>query len=500
MKKKQLSLLIVLVLLISTICIGCTDKKDDSTKTDATTISTTSEATTEDKTTEATSDECSVNIVKSNSWQNGDKFSAQFDGTINNKGSQTSDWEITFNIPEGATIDSSWNGVYTINGDKLTIVAADYNKQIVANGSTTFGFILTSSEQEYEVEDISITIDGVQSNSNNDTSITTEATTQTTEETDDNNVEEAQTSNEKNTPVSLHGELSVKGVNIVDKNGDKFQLKGVSTHGINWFPEYVNEAGFKTLRDEWKVNTIRLAMYTVDYNGYTSDGNQEELKTLVNDGVEYATNLGMYVIIDWHILNDNNPQTNKEDAIAFFTEMSEKYANYDNVIYEICNEPNGNTKWSDIKAYANEVIPIIKANNSNAIIIVGTPNWSQDVDVAAQDPITGYSNIMYAAHFYATTHKDEIRKKVTTAISKGAPIYISECSICDASGNGTIDYDQADQWMTLINDNNLSYTCWNLSNKNESSSLINSSCTKTSGWTDADYSETGKWFKEQMIK
>jgi len=151
-----------------------------------------------------------------------------------------------------------------------------------------------------------------------------------------------------------------------------------------------------------------------------------------------------------------------------------------------------------LKLFCVEVIPIIRKNTKDALIIVGTPTWSQDVDIAAEDPVTGYDNIMYAVHFYAATHTDNIRNKVTTALSKGLPIFVSEFSICDASGNGAIDYDQAAKWFDLIDSNNLSYAAWNLSNKAETSSLIDSSCTKTSGWTDEDYSETGKWLKKQM--
>lgn len=299
---------------------------------------------------------------------------------------------------------------------------------------------------------------------------------------------------ESGTPVANHGELYVDGTQIKDKNGNAYQLKGVSTHGIAWFPEYVNKNAFQTLRDEWGVNVIRLAMYSDEYNGYCSGGDQAYLKGLVENGVSYATELGMYVIIDWHVLGECDPNVHKADAKAFFEEMSAKYADYDNVIYEICNEPNGGTSWSSVKSYALEVIPIIKANNPNAIIIVGTPTWSQDVDTAANDPITGYTNIMYAVHFYADTHKDTIRNKVTTALSKGMPVFISEFGICDASGNGAINIGEANTWMSLIDSNGLSCCIWNLSNKNESSSLISSSCSKTSGWTTDDLSDEGKWY------
>ena len=294
--------------------------------------------------------------------------------------------------------------------------------------------------------------------------------------------------------------LQVKGTQLVNSSGKKVQLRGISTHGLSWYPEYVNQSAFTFMKKNWKVNAVRLAMYTAEYNGYcTGDAsNRRKLEACIDNGVKYATNAGMYVIIDWHILSDGNPQQNQKEALKFFKKMAKKYKNNTNVIYEICNEPNGGTTWADVKSYAEEVIPIIRKNTKDALIIVGTPTWSQDVDIAAEDPDTGYDNIMYAVNFYAATHTDNIRNKVTTAISKGLPFFVSEFSICDASGNGAIDYDQAAKWFDLIDSNNLSYAAWNLSNKAETSSLIDSSCTKTSGWTDEDYSETGKWLKKQM--
>lgn len=296
------------------------------------------------------------------------------------------------------------------------------------------------------------------------------------------------------TPVALHGKLSVNGTQLVDKDGKPFQIKGVSTHGLSWFPQYVDKAGFQTIRDEWGGNCIRLAMYSAENMGYCTGGDKNNLKKLVNDGVAYATDLGMYVIIDWHVLGDQNPNVHKDEAIKFFDEMSKKYASYDNVIYEICNEPNSGVSWSEVKKYAEEVIPVIKANDKDAIIIVGTPTWSQDVDQAAADPIKGYTNIMYTLHFYADTHRQSLRDKMNTALNSGLPIFVTEFGTCDASGNGSINYNEANTWISTLNDKNISYCVWSLCNKNETCALIKSDCNKTSGWTESDLSEQGKWY------
>lgn len=299
------------------------------------------------------------------------------------------------------------------------------------------------------------------------------------------------------TAFEEHGALSVKGTQLVDAAGKPLQLKGPSTLGIIWYPQYINKAAFRTIRD-WGGNLIRLAMYTMEEDGYLSGGDQEYQKNLIDAGVKAATELGMYVIIDWHILSDGNPHTNKDAAKVFFEEIAAKYKDYDNVLYEICNEPNGEgVDWKTVKSYAEEIIPIIRKHAPHAVIIVGTPTWSQDVDQAADDPLNG-DNLMYAVHYYAATHKQYLRDKVSYALGKGCAIFISEYSNCNASGNGDIDEKEAMLWAKFTDENCLSYAQWNLANRNESSSMIRVECDKTAGWTEEDLTETGLWMKKRL--
>ncbi len=307
-------------------------------------------------------------------------------------------------------------------------------------------------------------------------------------------------SNEPSTPAAdlsfleRHGALSVDGADLVDKNGEKIQLCGVSTHGLAWFPQYVNEDSFRTLHDDWSINCVRLALYTDEYGGYCSGGDKESLKSLIRDGIAYATELDMYVIVDWHVLNDRDPNVHKEDALAFFQEMTAEYADYTNILYEICNEPNGSATWESVKSYAEEVIPVIRANDEDAVILVGSPTWSQDIDKAEADPLE-FDNILYTLHFYADTHRDSLRSRLEACADGGLPLFISEFGTCDASGNGANNFEQTAKWLELIEEYNLSFFCWNLSNKAETSSLINSSCQKTSDWSEEELSEAGKWMR-----
>lgn len=301
------------------------------------------------------------------------------------------------------------------------------------------------------------------------------------------------------TPFGQHGALHVENGKLTGADGNTVQLYGMSTHGIAWFPQYINYDSFRTLRDDWNTNCIRLAMYTAEYGGYCAGGDKEQLKQLVRDGVSYATELGMYVIVDWHILSDCDPNQNKDEAIAFFREMSEAFADNDNVLYEICNEPNSGTSWDSIKSYAEEVIPVIREQKPDAVILVGTPTWSQEIDKAAASPLT-FDNVMYTLHFYAGTHKDDLRNRLETCAQNNLPVFVSEFGMCDASGNGANDFDSTTKWLDLLNKYQISFCCWNLANKDESSSVFKAASTALSDWTDEDFNESGRWIRNYFRK
>lgn len=312
---------------------------------------------------------------------------------------------------------------------------------------------------------------------------------------------------ESGTPVANHGQLSVKGANIVDKNGKVYQIRGMSTHGIMWddFSNILSKDSLKVLRDDWGCNTIRIAMYTEEYAGYTTGADfARQAKEKVNMGVANATDLGMYVIIDWHILNDNNPQKHQKEAIAFFTEMSKKYANYNNVLYEICNEPNptsGTVTWNgNVKPYADAVIPVIRKYDSDAIIICGTPTWSQDIHEAANNRLSD-KNTVYALHFYANTHTQWLRDRVQQCYNSGLPILVSEFGTCDATGSGGFNAGETQNWFTMLDKLNIGYLNWSACGKSETASAFKSGTNLSAIQSGTgQLTESGKIVREHLRK
>lgn len=294
--------------------------------------------------------------------------------------------------------------------------------------------------------------------------------------------------------VGTHGQLAVRSGKLTDAAGKPVQLKGMSSHGIQWYGDYVNESSMKWLRDDWGLNVFRVAMYT-DSGGYISN---PALKNKVKEAVDAAVKLGVYVIIDWHILADGDPNRYKTQSKAFFKEMAQTYGDTPNVIYEIANEPNGNVNWkTHIKPYAEEVIRVIRAEDPDNPIIVGTGTWSQDIQDAAASPLAD-ANVLYAVHFYAGTHGAWLRDRIDAAMNKGLAVFVSEWGTSDASGGGGPYLTAAKEWTDFMADRGIGWANWSLADKQEASAALAPGAGVTGGWTQAQLSASGKFVREEM--
>ncbi|WP_299249544.1 cellulase family glycosylhydrolase [uncultured Aquimarina sp.] len=309
------------------------------------------------------------------------------------------------------------------------------------------------------------------------------------------------------TIVEKHGQLKIEGTKIKDECGRNTQLKGMSYFWHQWEGgEYWNSNTLKWLRDDWKVEIVRAAMGVRGSGGdYIDDpvGSANQVRAVVDGAIEH----GIYVIIDFHA----HPNY-KEEAKTFFRQMSKEYGAYPNVIYEIWNEPIGEynshvSKWNEIKNYAREVIAEIRANDSNNIIIVGTPFYSQRVDTAADNPLTTdinnnpVGNVAYTIHSYAGAHRQSLRDKGNYAISKGLALFNTECGRVGTNygPNNNIDVEEWNRWEEWMDDNDISYCKWSLSNKNEISSSLKRSASANGNWDyNNDLTAEGKWNRDHF--
>ena len=217
---------------------------------------------------------------------------------------------------------------------------------------------------------------------------------------------------------SVNGRLHVEGTQLVDAAGKAVQLRGVSTHGLTWFPDFLNESLFGQLSADWNCSLIRLAMYSEQYCG--PEG--EESLALMRKGIDLAIRSDLYVLVDWHILKDGDPNENREAAAAFFDRIAAEYADCPNLIFEICNEPNGGTDWGMVKAYSETIIPVIRKHIPDAVILIGTPEFDRNLGDPLLRPLE-YDNVMYVLHFYAASHREGLLAELRTAVEAGGRIY-----------------------------------------------------------------------------
>jgi endoglucanase len=291
------------------------------------------------------------------------------------------------------------------------------------------------------------------------------------------------------TAVQKNGRLQVIGTQLCNERGEPVQLRGMSFMDVAWFGDYANPECFKWLRDDWGCTLIRAALYTIgDGRFRASDEKDDMIKA-----VQAAIDAGIYVIIDWHILYDGNPMEYKAEAIDFFREMAGLYKNTPHVLYEICNEPNGDeVTWSKvIKPYAEELITEIRKIDPHNVILVGTPHWSQFVDAPAADPLD-FENIMYVNHFYAGTHGSDIRKRIDNALEEGLPVFISEWGTTEAEQNtGSWVFPvQTLIWLDFINERGLSWANWSITIRKEPSAALKHTAAAEGGWADGDLTES----------
>ena len=288
-------------------------------------------------------------------------------------------------------------------------------------------------------------------------------------------------------PVTEHGRLHVQGRRIIGTDAQPVSLAGVSFGWSQWeSAPFYNAAVVNWLCKDWNAGIVRAAL-GIDPAGYL--GHPEVEKARVGAVIDAAIAADIYVIIDWH---DYNANEHTDLAVAFFKEMAGKYGNRPNIIYEIFNEPIKGLTWKgDVKPYADKVIAAIRSVDTQNLIVVGTPTWSQDVDVAAEDRIKG-ENIAYTLHFYAGTHKQWLREKAVKAMNQGLPLFVTEWGSVNSDGNGAVDAVSTNEWMLFMREWQLSNCVFGISDKNEATSIVLPGASKSGGWDEKNLTASGR--------
>ena len=104
-------------------------------------------------------------------------------------------------------------------------------------------------------------------------------------------------------PISEHGQLSLKGFDVVDKNGQPYVLRGMSFFWDDWgFEKFFTEGAVKTIANDWGGNVVRTPIHALD---------ESRAKAMI----DYAFNAGIYIIVDYH---SHCAHKNASSAQSFF--------------------------------------------------------------------------------------------------------------------------------------------------------------------------------------
>jgi aryl-phospho-beta-D-glucosidase BglC (GH1 family) len=206
--------------------------------------------------------------------------------------------------------------------------------------------------------------------------------------------------------------LAVKGNKFVDSQGNAVLFRGVSMSD----PDKLEMQGHWN-RDhfvkakEMGARLVRIPIHPAAWRERTPS----EYMKLLDQAVEWCTDLEMYIMLDWHSIGNLKTgvfqapmyDTSQQETYNFWRTIARHYAGHNTVAFlELFNEPTtfsnqlGPISWEDWKRIVEEEIAIIRANNSQAIPLVAGFDWAYDLTPLRLNPIAA-EGIGYTVHPYS---------------------------------------------------------------------------------------------------
>lgn len=501
-------------------------------------------------------------FTKAQDWGSG--YSGQY--TVKNTGTSTlNGWTVSFDLPPGTSLGTYWDSLMTSSGSRHTFRNREYNGTLAPGASTTFGFTASGSGSPanctlngapcaggqnpgdttppsvpsspratgttsssislawnastdnsgtvkdyrvYEGSSVVATVTGTTATVSGLAASTAHTYTVTARDAANNESARSasvtattQAGSGGGTPVAANGQLRVCGTKLCNQNGKQIQLRGMSTHGLQWYRQCVTTGSLNALATDWRADVVRLSTY-VQEGGYET--NPRAFTDLAHTLIEQVSAQGMYVIVDWHMLTPGDPNYNLARARTFFTEIAQRHAARPNILYEVANEPSG-VSWSTIKGYAEQIIPVIRAQDPDGIVLVGTRAWSSlgVSEGASETEVTGNpvnaSNIMYTFHFYAASHGTEYLNTLSRAADR-IPMFVTEFGTQNYAGEDANDFTMSQRYLDLMATKKISWVNWNFSDDNRSGAVFKvGTCDAGGPWTGTtSLKEAGVWIRDRI--
>ncbi|UYQ64467.1 cellulase family glycosylhydrolase [Streptomyces peucetius] len=425
---------------------------------------------------EAAAPRMTAEITRTSVWDTG--YTAGV--TVANGGdTKATGWKVEFDLPAGTEVSNHWSATQVRSGQHYTFTNASWNGDIAPGGQEGFGFNARGNGLP-----LNCTVNGLPCDGGDGT-----PTDPPTDPPADG------------TPVAVNGQLEVCGTKLCNEHGNPVQLRGMSTHGTQWYPQCLTRGSLDALADDWNADVLRVSTY-VQEEGYETD--PRHFTDLADSLIQQATDRGMYVIVDWHMLSPGDPYHNLDNARKFFTDIANRNKGKNNILYEIANEPSG-VSWSRIKSYAEQIIPVIRNIDSDAPVLVGTRAWSSlglseggDEREVVNNPVNA-ANIMYTFHFYAASHREENLAALSRAADR-IPMFVTEFGTQDYAGEGANDFAMSQRYLDLMAAEKISWVNWNFSDDHRSGAVFKTgTCNNDGPWAGtSSLKEAGVWIRDRI--
>jgi endoglucanase len=400
--------------------------------------------------------------------------------TLTNGGdAKATGWKVEFDLPAGTDVSNHWSATKVQRGQHYTFTSVSYNGDLAPGARQSFGFNARGGGLPLNCTVNGLPCDGGDS-------------TPTDPPTDPP---------AGGTPVAVNGQLEVCGTKLCNEHGNPVQLRGMSTHGTQWYAQCLTSGSLDALATDWKADVLRVSTY-VQEGGYETDPGR--FTDLADSLVQQATDRGMYVIVDWHMLSPGDPNANLAHAKKFFTDIAARNKGKNNILYEIANEPSG-VSWSRIKSYAEQIIPVIRNIDADAPVLVGTRAWSSlgvseggSESEVIGNPVAA-ANIMYTFHFYAASHREEYLAALSRAADR-IPMFVTEFGTQNYAGEGADDFAMAQRYLDLMESRKISWTNWNFSDDHRSGAVFKTgTCADNGPWAGtSSLKQAGVWIRDRI--
>ncbi len=276
-----------------------------------------------------------------------------------------------------------------------------------------------------------------------------------------------------NPKVKILPRVSVKANKFVNPKGDTILFRGVSISDPDKIERqgHWNKEHFEKVK-ELGAMIVRIPVHPAAWRERTP----EKYLELLDQAAEWCTDLGMYIIIDWHsignlgmeLFQDPMYNTSKPETYQFWRTIA-RHFNGNNTIafYEIFNEPTiyrgqlGSLPWSEWKKINENIIELIRAFDKETIPLVAGLDWAYDLSPLHDDPINE-QGIAYVTHPYSNKRSQPWEPKWEENFGFAAdryPVFATEFGLGGFQGKAN-DNDYGNRIIKFLEGRGISWACW----------------------------------------